>query len=157
LAFCAAGSWQRHVQRWLSNCRIEIWPLYGCLILWALQHWQEPGERLLLALDTTMLWNRYSHCGRLRLGALQPSLSAEISIAMLEKADQLLLDFGAITLLADRGFPCDSWQRRAARLSSAKAAVVTRLLPRIAECATLEQGSAKCQSASRQSCRHQNR
>ena len=33
------------------------------------------------------------------------SLSAEVSIALLEKADQLLVEFGAITLLAYRGFP----------------------------------------------------
>ena len=30
-----------------------------------------------------------------------------MSIALLEKADQLLSGFGAITLLADRAFPCD--------------------------------------------------
>ena len=35
------------------------------------------------------------------------SLSASVSIALLEKADQLLSGFGAITLLADRAFPCD--------------------------------------------------
>ena len=33
------------------------------------------------------------------------SVSAEISIALLERADRLLAAFGAITLLADRGFP----------------------------------------------------
>lgn len=119
LGYCFAGSWQRRVQRWLSNCRIEIGPLYGGLILWALQHWQKPGERLLLALDTTMLWNRYCVVvvsvvvhGRAipvlwqTLEHSSASISAEISIAMLEKVDQLLVDFGAITLLADRGFPC---------------------------------------------------
>jgi hypothetical protein len=35
------------------------------------------------------------------------SVSASVSIALLEKADQLLAGFGAITLLADRAFPCD--------------------------------------------------
>jgi hypothetical protein len=31
--------------------------LYRPLILWAIQHWQKPGQILHLALDTTMLWN----------------------------------------------------------------------------------------------------
>jgi hypothetical protein len=35
------------------------------------------------------------------------SVSASVSIALLEKADQLLAGFGAITLLADRAFPCE--------------------------------------------------
>jgi hypothetical protein len=76
------------------------------LIPWALQHWQEPGERLFLALDTTMLWNRYCVVVVSVVEHSSASISAEISIAMLEKVDQLLVDFGAITLLADRGFPC---------------------------------------------------
>ena len=66
-----------------------------------------------------MLWNRYCVVvvsvvvhGRAipvlwqTLEHSSASISAEISIAMLEKVDQLLVDFGAITLLADRGFPC---------------------------------------------------
>ena len=35
------------------------------------------------------------------------SVSAAISIALLENANQLLDGFAAITLLADRAFPCD--------------------------------------------------
>ena len=35
------------------------------------------------------------------------SVSALVSIALLEKADQLLIGFESITLLADRAFPCD--------------------------------------------------
>ena len=34
------------------------------------------------------------------------SVSAAVSIGLLEKADRLLAGFGAITLLADRAFPC---------------------------------------------------
>ena len=34
------------------------------------------------------------------------SVSASVSIALLEKADRLLAGFGEITLLADRAFPC---------------------------------------------------
>ena len=59
LGHCLAASWQRRCQRWLGNAQVEIELLYGPLVLWALQHWQKPDERLHLALDTTMLWNRY--------------------------------------------------------------------------------------------------
>ena len=48
------------------------------------------------------------------------SVSASVSIALLEKADQLLAGFGTITLLADRAFPCDellSWFRGRSRWS----------------------------------------
>ena len=45
--------------RWLANSRIDVQALYGPLIVWAIQHWQKPGETLVLALDTTMLWNRF--------------------------------------------------------------------------------------------------
>jgi hypothetical protein len=48
------------------------------------------------------------------------SVCASVSIALLEKADQLLAGFGAITLLADRAFPCDellSWFRGRSRWS----------------------------------------
>ncbi len=33
--------------------------LYGPLILWAIQHWQRPGQSLPLALDTTVLDSRF--------------------------------------------------------------------------------------------------
>lgn len=118
LGRCLAASWQRRCQRWLSNARVEIEPLYGPLVLWALQHWQKPGQRLHLALDTTMLWNRYCVVvlsvvchGRAvpllwtTLEHASASVSAEICISLLDRADQLLAQFGAITLLADRAFP----------------------------------------------------
>ena len=120
LAHCLASSWQRRCQRWLANSRIDVEALYGPLILWAVQHWQKPGQALHLALDTTMLWNRFcvvvisvvAH-GRAipllwqTLEHSSASVSASVSIALLEKAEQLLSGFGAITLLADRAFPCD--------------------------------------------------
>jgi hypothetical protein len=78
LSHCLAASWQRRCQRWLSNqlpgvnyvggrlpnCRranqrIDAETLYEPLILWAIQSWQTPGQALHLALDTTMLWNRF--------------------------------------------------------------------------------------------------
>jgi len=133
LGHCLAASWQRRCQRWLANSRIDGEALYGPLVLWAIQHWQNPGHTLHLALDTTMLWNRFcvvvvsvvAH-GR----AIPPlwqtlehpsaSVSASVSIALLEKADQLLVRFGAITLLADRAFPSDeliTWFRGRPRWS----------------------------------------
>jgi hypothetical protein len=133
LAYCLAASWQRRCQRWLANSRIDVEALYGPLILWAIEHWQNPGHTLHLALDTTMLWNRFcvvvvsvvAH-GRAipllwqTLEHPSATVSASVSIALLEKADQLLAGFGAITLLADRAFPCDellSWFRGRSRWS----------------------------------------
>ena len=120
LGYCLAASWQRRCQRWLANSRIDVQALYGPLILWAIQHWQNPGHTLHLALDTTMLWNRFcvvvlsvvAH-GRAipllwqTLEHPSASVSASVSIALLEKADRLLAGFESITLLADRAFPCD--------------------------------------------------
>ena len=118
LGHCLAASWQRRAQRWLCNTRIDVEALYGPLVLWALQHWQKPGQALHLALDTTMLWNRcfvvvlsvvcHSRAIPLLWRTLEhpsASVSASVSIALLEKVDRLLAAFGAITLLADRAFP----------------------------------------------------
>jgi hypothetical protein len=119
LGHCLAASWQRRCQRWLSNSRIDPESLYGPLILWAIQGWQKPGLALHLALDTTMLWNRicvvvvsvvcHGRAIPLLWQTLEhpsASVSAAVSIALLEKADRLLAGFGEITLLADRAFPC---------------------------------------------------
>jgi hypothetical protein len=119
LGHCLASSWQRRCQRWLSNARVDAEGLYGPLILWAIQRWQNPGQALHLALDTTMLWNRicvvvvsvvcHGRAIPLLWQALEhpsASVSAAVSISLLEKADRLLAGFGAITLLADRAFPC---------------------------------------------------
>ena len=118
LGKCLAASWQRRCQRWFSNDRIDVSAIYGPLILWAMQQWQKPDKILYLALDTTMLWN--SHCvvmlscvchGRAipvlwtTLEHPSASVSAEVVIALLQKADQLLQGFGTITVLADRAFP----------------------------------------------------
>ena len=42
-----------------SICSWGVEALYGPLILWAIQHWQRPGQSLPLALDTTVLDNRF--------------------------------------------------------------------------------------------------
>ena len=119
MAHCLAASWQRRCQRWLANSRIDAEVLYGPLALWAIQHWQMPGYSLHLALDTTVLWNRccvvvlsvvcHGRAIPLLWQTLEhpsASVSAEVVIGLLEKADRLLVGFGAITLLADRAFPC---------------------------------------------------
>jgi hypothetical protein len=41
----------------LINGHIDVDAFYRPLVLWALQHWQTPGQHLHLALDATMLWN----------------------------------------------------------------------------------------------------
>ena len=60
-----------------------------------------------------MLWQTLEHPSA--------SVSAEVVIALLEKADQLLTRFGAITLLADRAFPSTellAWFSGQTRLST---------------------------------------
>lgn len=52
-----ASSTQRRFSRWLHNKRIEVNSLYAPLIYQAISGW-ETGP-LYLALDTSMLWNRY--------------------------------------------------------------------------------------------------
>lgn len=104
----------------MANSRIDVQALYGPLVLWAFQHWQKPDHSLHLALDTTMLWNRFCvvvlsvviHNRAIpllwqNLEHPSASVSAPVSIALLEKADRLLAGFESITLLADRAFPCD--------------------------------------------------
>jgi hypothetical protein len=35
--------WQRRCRRWLGKSRIDAESLYGPLVLWAMQQWQQPG------------------------------------------------------------------------------------------------------------------
>jgi hypothetical protein len=118
LHHCLAASWQRRCRRWLSNPRIDMDALYGPLVLWAIQQCQKPGQALLLALDTTVLWNRFCVvvlsvvCHGRAIPLLwqtlehpSASVSAEVVLALLQRADRLLAGFTAITVLADRAFP----------------------------------------------------
>lgn len=52
-----AQSTQRRFSRWLSNEQVNEPQLDERLIRYALSTWSQP--RLVLALDTSMLWNRY--------------------------------------------------------------------------------------------------
>ena len=100
---CLPASWQRRCRRWFSNGRIDPESLYGPLVLWAMRQWQKPGHALHLALDTTVLWNRFCVvvlsvvCHGRAIPLLwqtlehpSASVSASVSIALLEKAEQLL-------------------------------------------------------------------
>ena len=100
------ASCQRRRQRWLDNSRIDVESLYGQLILWGIEHGQNQA--------TPFIWPWISPCFRTasagwpmpgpsscsgRPWASGASVSASVSIALLEKADQLLAGFGAITIL----------------------------------------------------------
>ena len=52
-----AQSHQRRFHRWLENRYLQVNELYGPLIQEALSDWQ--AERLYLALDTSVLWDKY--------------------------------------------------------------------------------------------------
>lgn len=52
-----ASSTQRRFSRWLHNSRIEVNSLYGPLVYQAISDWS--SGPLYLALDTSMLWNKY--------------------------------------------------------------------------------------------------
>lgn len=133
LAHCLAASRQQRCQRWLANDHIDVEALYGPLVLWAIQHWQNPGHTVHLILDTTMLWNRFclvvvslvAHGPAIRLvwetlDHPSTSVCVSVSIALLQMAGRLLAGFEAITLLADRVFPCDeliAWFRGKPRWS----------------------------------------
>ena len=54
-----ANSYQKRWSRFFQNGRVAVEMLYIPLILGAIQTWKEKGERLYLAIDTTVLWNQY--------------------------------------------------------------------------------------------------
>jgi hypothetical protein len=110
-----AQSTQRRFARWLDNKRIEVHTLYAPLIQRALAEWG--NHTLYLALDTTMLWNRYCvirlsvvYRGRavpLVWEVLEHSSSSvayETYAALLETVPPLLPLGVRVVFLADRGF-----------------------------------------------------
>jgi hypothetical protein len=111
-----AQSTVRRFRRWLENRRIKVHELYGPLIQQALEEW---GENVLyLALDTSMLWNKYCiirisvvYRGRAVplvwtvLDHPSSAVSLEMYKNLLNKAATLLLPFHCqVIFLADRGF-----------------------------------------------------
>jgi len=112
---CYAQSTQRRFVRWLTNRRVEVHTLYAPLIQQALAAWGNHARYL--ALDTTMLGNRYCivRISVLYRGRAIPvvwqvlehgssSVAYEAYEALLH-AVPLLLPLGVrVVLLADRGF-----------------------------------------------------
>lgn len=110
-----AQSSQRRFARWLENKRIEVQPLYAPLIQKALAEWGK--HTLYLALDTTMLWNRYcvTRISIIYRGRAVPlvwevvehgssSVAYEAYAALLEAVPPLLPPGVKVVFLADRGF-----------------------------------------------------
>jgi hypothetical protein len=110
-----AQSVERRWRRFLGNVRIRMASLYVPLVLVALSGWKP--HRLYLALDTTVLWDRYCMiqlsvvcCGRAvpLLWRVLEHGSATVAFCeykgLLRKARWLLRHHGDVMLLADRGF-----------------------------------------------------
>ena len=112
-----AQSYERRWQRFLENPAILVEKLYLPLVLAALSTWQ--GRRLYLALDTTILWDRYGmiHLSVCCCGRAVPLLwkvleqdSATVAFSeyepLLRKAHWILRKHQDIMLLADSAFAC---------------------------------------------------
>lgn len=110
-----AQSVERRWQRFIRNRKIKVKSLYLPLVLTAISNWN--SCRLYLALDTTVLWNRFCviHlsivCGGRAIPFLWKVLehkSATVAFTeyklMLKLAEKLLFNYPDIMLLADRGF-----------------------------------------------------
>jgi DDE family transposase len=110
-----AQSTQRRFRRWLGNRRIEVAPHYGPLIAHALHEWGT--HTLYLALDTSLLWNRYC---LIRLSVVyrgravpivwevmehgSSSVTHAAYEALLDTVPPLLPPEVKVVFLADRGF-----------------------------------------------------
>jgi hypothetical protein len=110
-----AQSTVRRFRRWLDNERIQVNALYGPLIAAALADWGQ--EKLYLALDTSMLWDRYCiiRLSVVYRGRAVPLIwtvlehgSSSVAFAaykdLLVAAEQLLPLGSRVVFLADRGF-----------------------------------------------------
>jgi hypothetical protein len=110
-----AQSTVRRFRRWLDNPRIEVHPLYGPLMQQALSEW---GQYVLyLALDTSLLWDRYCivrisviYRGRAIPIIWQVLEHSSSSVAygvyrnLLNEVATLLPLHSQVVFLADRGF-----------------------------------------------------
>jgi hypothetical protein len=110
-----AQSTQRRFARWLQNARIEVHCLYAPLIQQAVAAWG--NHTLYLALDTTMLWNRYCviRISLIYRGRAVPvvwevlehgssSVAYATYTALLDALPPLLPLGVRVVFLADRGF-----------------------------------------------------
>jgi hypothetical protein len=111
---CFAQSIVRRFRRWLDNERIQVHLLYEPLIREALTDW---GEDLYIALDTSMLWERYCLiriCVIYRGRAIplvweviehgSSSVNFETYRHLLDKTQALIPVGYEVIFLADRGF-----------------------------------------------------
>jgi hypothetical protein len=110
-----AQSTVRRFVRWLDNERIQVHALYGPLIQRALAEW---GEHVLyLALDTSLLWDRYCmvRISVLYRGRAIPivwrvlehessSVAYGVYAGLLDQVAKLLPPHCRVVFLADRGF-----------------------------------------------------
>jgi Transposase DDE domain len=112
-----AKSYERRWQRFFSNDKVNVESLYVPLALAALSKYKQ--KRLYLAIDTTVLWDRYCmiHLTVVCCGRAIPLLwkviehdSATVSFAeykpLLRMAHKLLADYSDIVFLGDRAFAC---------------------------------------------------
>ena len=110
-----AQSSQRRFARWLQNPRVEVQALYAPLIQQALAEWGK--HAVYLALDTTLLWNRYCivRISVIYRGRAVPlvwqvlehgssSVAYEAYEALLDAVPPLLPQGVKVVFLADRGF-----------------------------------------------------
>jgi hypothetical protein len=110
-----AQSTQRRFARWLHNPRVEVQALYTPLIQQSLTEWGQ--QAVYLALDTTMLWNRYCviRISLIYRGRAVPlvwevvehgssSVAYEGYEALLDAVPPLLPLGVKVVFLADRGF-----------------------------------------------------
>lgn len=110
-----ASSKQRQLMRWLNNPKIDARGLYRPLIQAALRDWQ--GESLFLALDSSVLWDRFVivrvalvYRGRalpldwIILEHGSATVGFETYKTVLEQAAKQLPKAARVILLADRGF-----------------------------------------------------
>ena len=112
-----AQSYERRWRRFLNNNSINIEHIYIPLVMAALSRWK--SRRLYLAIDTTVLWDKYwmIHLSVVCCGRAIPLLwdvleheSATVAfseyIPLLRKARWLLRKYPDVMLLADRAFAC---------------------------------------------------
>lgn len=110
-----AQSYQKRWGRFLKNQRVEVEKIYLPLVMTAISDCSK--GRLYLALDTTMLWNKYCmiHLSIIYGGRAIPLLWSvkehksatvgfEVYRPLLRKASWLLRRQNDVMLLADRGF-----------------------------------------------------
>jgi hypothetical protein len=112
-----AQSFERRWRRFLTNKKINVEDIYLPLVMAGLSKWK--NQRLSLAIDTTVLWNKYCmiHLSVVCCGRAVPLLwdvleheSATVAFTeyerLLRKARWLLRGYDDVILLADRAFAC---------------------------------------------------